>query len=275
MRRVLVFPVFVAGMLLRAPGISAQSSAVLLQLRPRAGDTLRLRLDQSVEMAGAPSFGAGQPTESSTLVVLTRLVVETSDAESATLLAITDSVRLTSPPNSASGTLLAWAKSIQGQRFRFRVATDGSALVGGKDTWSPQAGALISQMPATLPRRPITPGTSWTRSMEIPLAGTLGVRGMATLSATFRFDSLSKSGELAFISVRGRLSRGASEQKQGVTEVVETSGTLTGEVLVDRRRGWITDARTTMSLRSLVLPTSGDRPPVRVKLTISQWMRAM
>jgi hypothetical protein len=277
MRRSSLVPALLAGTLLHSVLVAAQPPAVLLQLRPRVGDTLRLRLDQSVEMAGAVRLGENESTstESSTLVVLTRLVIEKADDESATVLAITDSVRLAGAPGSASGSLMAWAKSIEGQRFRFRVAPDGSTLLG-KDSWgTAQVSAMISQMPATLPRKPIAPGTSWTRSMEIPLAGTLGARGTATLTASFQFDSLSKSGELAFLSVRGRLTRGPSEQKESATEVVETSGTLTGYVLVDRRRGWITDARTTMSLRSLVVPAGPDRPPMRVRLTISQWMRAM
>jgi hypothetical protein len=45
--------------------------------------------------------------------------------------------------------------------------------------------------------------------------------------------------------------------------------------MLDRRRGWITDARTTFSLLSLVTPADPAKPTVRVKMTISQWLRAM
>jgi hypothetical protein len=55
-------------------------------------------------------------------------------------------------------------------------------------------------------------------------------------------------------------------------QVVETSGTITGTVLMDRKRGWITDARTLIDLRSLVQEPKA-RAPIRVRLRITQWMR--
>ena len=257
--------------------VSAQANAVLLQLRPRAGDTLRLRLDQTVEMAGTvrTSSGDNTSTESSTLVLLSRLVVESSDGDGATVLAIADSVRLSSPPGSATGSLMSWAKLIEGRQFRFRVGTDGSTSLAGAASWgSPQVGALIAQMPATLPRKAIAPGTTWTRSMEIPLATASQPQGTGTLTATFQFDSLSRNGELAFLSIRGRLTRSTGEPTKRGSEVVESSGTISGQVLVDRRRGWITDARTTLSVRSLVTHADG-KPPMRIRMVVSQWLRAM
>ena len=248
----------------------------MLQIRPRAGDTLRVRLDQTVEMTGTVRGSSGPSlSESSSLVVLTRLYVENADLNGVSILAFTDSVRLTSAPNSASGTMLAWARAAQGHRFRFRVATDGSTSAGDGIWGAQQQGAMLTQMPATLPRRPITPGTTWTSAMEVPLAGTTEGKGATTLTATFRFDSLSRSGELAFLSVRGRLSRSSTGSRDGAASITETSGTMTGYVLVDRRRGWITDARTTVSMRSLVIPTAKEKPPMRVQVTISQWMRVM
>ncbi|HSA54554.1 MAG TPA: hypothetical protein VLE53_02570 [Gemmatimonadaceae bacterium] len=265
------------GWALALPGsVLAQSDAVLLQIRPRAGDTLRVRLDQTVEMTGTVRGSAGPSmSESSSLVVLTRLYVETADLDGVSVVAFTDSVRLTSAPNSASGTMLAWARAAQGHRFRFRVSTDGSTSAGDGIWGERQQGAMLAQMPATLPRRPITTGTTWTSAMDVPLAGTTDGKGTTTLTATFRFDSLSRSGELAFLSVRGRLSRSATGTRDGAASISETSGTMTGSVLVDRRRGWITDARTTIALRSLVIPAAKEKPPMRVQVTISQWMRVM
>jgi hypothetical protein len=276
--RVLLLSHIVAVAMTALPhSLRAQAGAVLLQLRPRVGDTLRLRLDQTVEMAGttrAPS-GENTSTESSTLVLLSRLIVESSDSGGANVLAIADSVRLSSPRGSATGSLMAWAAIIEGRQFRFRVATDGSTSIAGVLPGSPmQVGSVLAQMPATLPRRPITPGTTWSRSMEIPLATASHPQGTATLSATFEFDSLSKNGELAFLSIRGRLTRDNAEPTKRGAEVVESSGTITGHVLVDRRRGWITDARTTLSVRSLVIHADG-KPPMRIRMVVSQWMRAM
>ncbi len=264
--------------LLLVPGESsyAQSGSVLLQVRPGAGDTIRVRLDQTVEMTGPPGADGKVSVESGTLVLLATLAVESVDADGATIVSTTDSLRVNSPPHSASSAVLAWAAGAANRAVRFRVAPNGSAYVPtGRGRAIPST--LQSTMPATLPSRPITPGTEWTSVIQVPLASSVDPKGTATLSATFTFDSLSKSGELAFISVRGRLMKENSDPSPptGGRSHVETSGTVTGTVLLDRRRGWITDARTTFSLLSLVTPADQSKPPMRVKMTISQWLRAM
>jgi hypothetical protein len=277
-KRRLVLSGFLAGALLHPGLVVAQPGAILLQLRPRAGDTLRLRLDQTVELVGTVRNGENEitSTESSTLILLTRLAIESSQEDGATVLALTDSVRLSSPPNTASGSLLAWAKGIEGQKYRFHVAPDGSTSLVGTGSWgSPQVGAMIAQMPATLPRKPIVLGATWGRVMEVPMSGALGTRGTMRLTATFKFDSLSKSGELAFLSMRGRLTRDGAEATGREKETVEAAGTVTGQMLVDRRRGWITEARTTISVHSLIVPSEANRPAMKVRMTITQWMRAM
>jgi hypothetical protein len=250
------------------------SGAVLLQVRPSAGDTIRVRLDQTVEMTGPAGADGRAQMESGTLVLLATLAVESVDLEGATIVSSTDSVRVNSPPNSASSAVLAWAAIAANRAVRFRVAPNGSAWVpSGRGRAMPSA--LATQMPATLPTRPILRGTTWSSSLSVPMASSVDPRGMATLVAQFSFDSLSRSGELAFISLRGRLMKAEAEEPKDGQSVVETSGTVVGSVILDRRRGWITDARTTFSLYSLVTPANPLKPPVRVRMTISQWMRAM
>lgn len=272
------------GVLALAETARAQAAPVLLQIRPRPGDTLRVRLDQTVDITGTVRGAGGTEStassETSTLVVLTKLYVENADMRGVTILAQTDSVRVTSPPNTAAGSMLAWARAAQGQRFRFHVASDGSTSAVGSHGWGKtQAGSILSQMPATLPSKPIVPGSTWSSVMEVPLGGATDTRGIGMITAIFRFDSLSRSGELAFISVRGRLNRtpapAAKGEKEPVATIVESSGTVAGYVLVDRRRGWITEARTTMRVQSLIVPAAKERPPMRVQMTISQWMRVM
>jgi hypothetical protein len=234
----------------------------------------RPELDQTVEMTGPAGAEGKASVESGTLVLLATLAVESVDAEGATIVSTTDSLRVNSPPNSASSAVLAWAAGAANRAVRFRVAPNGSAYVPtGRGRAIPST--LQSTMPATLPSRPITPGSEWTSVIQVPLASSVDPKGTATLSATFTFDSLSKSGELAFISIRGRLMKESADPPTGGRSVVETSGTVTGTVLLDRRRGWITDARTTFSLLSLVTPADPTKPPMRVKMTISQWLRAM
>lgn len=254
----------------------AQSAAILLQLRPRSGDTLRLRMDQTVEMAGTTRQGEIDVTnsESHTLVMLSRIAVEATDLDGAIVTAATDSVRLVTSNGGEPNPLLGWARAMQGHRVRFRVALDGStSLVGPEKSASPKVGAFLAQLPATLPREPITIGTTWTRVMEIPLSGA-DTRGSALMSATFRFDSLSKSGDLAWLSMTGRVTRTIAPRKDDTGPDMDMTGTVSGSVTVDRRRGWITDARTLITVRSLVFAAKSGSP-VRVRTKITQWMRVL
>lgn len=268
----------------QAPSSSSAPAGVsplVLQLRPRPGDLLRLRLDQTIEM-GVTERGADDSTAAdvTSLVMLARLSVESADLSGATMLAVADSVRIDDNGGFQSD-VLRQARALQGQRFRFRVAPDGSTTVAGTDAWAgPAVGSLLSQLPATLPSDAIAPGASWNRSVDIPLAAAPDGRANATLTATFRFDSLSRSGEYAFISMKGRLVRsgpmqgtaGAAPKAGGF---VQTSGNVTATLLLDRRRGWIAEARTVIALRSLVTGRGKDAPPLRVRMKITQWMRVM
>jgi hypothetical protein len=255
----------------------AQSSSVLLQVRPPAGDTIKVRLDQTVEMTGSPGADGKPLVESGTLVLLATLAVESVDDDGATIVSVTDSVRVNSPPNSASSAVLSWAAIAANRAVRFRVAPNGAAYVPSPRGRNAPSAAVVSHMPATLPSRAITPGTSWSSVVQVPLASSVDPKGTATLVATFTFDSLSRSGELAFLSLRGRLTKSDPDGPLPADSrtLVETSGTVVGHVMLDRRRGWITDARTTFSLFSLVSPADQTKPPMRVKMTISQWLRAM
>jgi len=272
-----LLPGVVALLMVPVERSQAQAGAVLLQVRPGAGDTIKVRLDQTVEMSGPPGTDGKAAVESGTLVLLATLAVESVDGEGATVVSVTDSLRVNSPPNSASGAVLAWAASAANRAVRFRVAPNGSAYVPSSRGRAMPSAALASHMPATLPSRPIVPGATWTSVLQVPLASSVDPKGSATLVATFTFDSLSRSGELAFLSLRGRLMKAENDSPAPSTgrSVVETSGTVLGQVLLDRRRGWITDARTTFSLLSLVTHADPTKPPVRVRMTISQWLRAM
>lgn len=259
---------------------SGVSSPLVLQLRPRPGDLLRLRLDQTIEMGVSASASTDTATSDvTTLVMLARLSVESADLAGATVMAVADSVRIESRGTYQSD-VLRQAAALQGQRFRFRVAPDGGTTVSGGDAWAgPAVGTLLSQLPATLPRDPVLPGATWNRSVDIPLAASTDGRATATLTATFRFDSLSRSGEFAYLSMKGRLVRSGPMQggARGGSNggFVQTSGSVSGQLLLDRRRGWIADARTQIALRSLVAGRGRDSAPVRVQMKITQWMRVM
>lgn len=255
-----------------------QQGPVRLELRPHAGDTLRLRLDQTIEITRTTrqSDDDLSPADVASLVMLARIAVESVDLEGANVTALTDSVRITSSDAYAQSGVLRSALAMQGTRFRFRVEKDGSTQMrtAGGTFADPGLGTLFSQLPATLPAEPLLPGASWTRVMEIPLPATPDGRSTATLNSTFNFDSLSRSEEFAHLSVRGRLMRsGALPGGEG--RHVQTSGEVSGKILMDRRRGWISEARTVVTLRSLVSTRDNKAPPVRVRVKITQWMRVL
>lgn len=265
------------------PAVPGVATPLVLQLRPRPGDLLRLRLDQTIEM-GVSERGIedSTATDVTSLVMLARLNVESTDLAGATVMAVADSVRIESS-GAYQSDVLRQARMLQGQRFRFRVAPDGSTAVAGADAWAgPAVGTLLSQLPATLPAEPIAPGATWNRSVDLPLAAAPDGKASATLTATFRFDSLSRTGEYAYLSMKGRLVRsgpmqggasgGAGSAPGGF---VQTSGNVTATLLLDRRRGWIAEARSVIALRSLVTGRGKDSPPLRVRMKITQWMRVM
>jgi hypothetical protein len=258
-------------------GATPAPAQVQLQLKPRAGDTLRVRLDQTIEIArtNKPDHDA-EFTEAASLVILARIAVEMVDDAAATVLALADSVRITSSPGFAQSPTLLAARALQGQRFRFLVQPDGGTRLAGTGAFGdPILGNLFSQLPATLPRERLTPGASWVRAVELPLTGTPEARGSATLNATFRFDSLSPSNEYAFLSVRGRLVRSGPLGGGSKGSFVQTAGDVSGSILIDLRRGWIAEARSVVTLRSLVSAAEKEAAATRIRVKITQWMRVL
>lgn len=247
--------------------------AVKLQLRPHGGDTLRVRMDQTIESTRGtgPNEASDKPGDVASLTMLARIVIEGTDAHGATALALADSVRVTATGALETSPTLRAARAMQGQRLRFRMAPDGGTMIAAPDALlEAGVGSLFSQLPATLPSEPMLPGASWVRAVALPLAPVGDGKATANLNATFVFDSL--SGEYAYLSVRGRLVRSGPVAGQK-NAFVQTAGEVTGKILIDLRRGWIADARSAVTLRSLI---SADRQPTqRVRVRITQWMRVM
>jgi hypothetical protein len=255
--------------------VSAQNGGAptRLELRPRAGDTLRVRLDQTIESTrgATPNDLTERPGDVASLTLLARIVVESADALGATAMAHADSVRVTATGALEASPTLRAARALQGQRFRFRIAPDGgTALAADANLGDAGVSGLLSQLPATLPAEPMLPGASWVRAVSLPMATLPDGKSAATLNATFRFDSL--AGDYAYLSVRGRLVR--SGPLAGVKGgFVQTAGDVTGKILIDLRRGWIADARSAVTLQSLV--TGEGTTSQRVRVRITQWMRVM
>ena len=238
-------------------------------------------------MSGTPrvSESGSTMTMKSTMRLLSHVVVEESSARGATVTAVTDSVSLTSwrmgreiPSESAR-------RDMQNKRVQLRIAPDGSATVlEAPDELASDVRAAVSAMPSTLPDGPIAVGDTWRKVTAIPVSTSTGVRPgeestlgrAATLRATYRLDSLSADGNMAFISVSGSISRDstAAPLPRGLRVVSE--GNIAGTMRVDRRRGWWADSHSTIILESVLTPAAsgGTYHPMRVRTRVEQHMRA-
>jgi hypothetical protein len=141
------------------------------------------------------------------------------------------------------------------------VAPQGSVL-GAQDA--------LARLPGTLPETAVTVGSTWTRELALPWSGNPVVTPGGHLQVIFRLDSVARGGTLAYVSMRGALARAAVAQGGGQ---LTTSGTMTGDLLVDLRRGWMTDSHATFTLVSTLLPKSGGATaaqPMELRVTITQ-----
>lgn len=267
---------YAAAVALSAHAVAAQP--VLLQIRPHIGDTLRMHLSQTVEMTGTTPGSRTDPARSMTtsIEIYTRAIARQWTAGGTLMQTITDSVAM----NPASAASLADLKrrALQSKRVWVRVSTDGAMEMVDDGDPNSELRHLFAEMPAVLSRTPVAVGERWTREMQIPLSGEPGAAG--SVRANFRLDSLGRSGDVAYISMSGTMSRinipGAPPPSAGY----ETSGTLSGTIQIDRRLGWITDSRSTIVANSTFAassPRKGEarRGPMHVKTRITQWIRAM
>jgi hypothetical protein len=256
----------------------ADAQPVALRISPPVGETVRMRLDQRVEMSGTTRMAAGDSTATvvTTLFVLSRAFVERRERDATVLLTWADSVVASS--NGADSLVVATEtrQALQGRRVRLRISPDGATEIVGKDAAaSPELNALFSQMPATLPNTPVAAGQSWSRVMLAPIDPAIAGAGSGgKLQATFTLDSLSKNGESAYVSIVGTLSRAPSSKDGRAT--LTMSGSVNGSLVLDRRRGWINDARMSYIVRSVLTPTGGSTAAaMRFRMKVTQWVRAV
>jgi hypothetical protein len=188
------------------------ASPVLLRIKPRVGDTLRMRLEEEVETTGTTRMGNADTsvTVRERRLLLSRTVVQASDDGGTTVLNITDSVALSTTGGRRGALPESLRRQLQGKRVRMRVTPQGAAYVlDNPDNLSSDLTSLLAQMPATLPDGAVAVGDTWSQDMRVPLPGDPTSTG-SIVHATFRLDSLGRGGSTAYISVRGALSRDTS-----------------------------------------------------------------
>lgn len=259
---------------LSAQPLAAQK--ILLQIKPHVGDTIKMHLTQTVEMSGtrwnaSPDSAKGLTTSTD---VFSRAVPFQWTSGGTLIHAITDSMitSVTLRGNASSPKKVATPAPAV-----LRVASDGAIEVVDDGDPESEIRHIFAQMPSMLPRKAVAVGERWKKEMRIPLAGDPGSEG--TVKATLRLDSLSRNGQLAFISIRGTISRFVDADRRASSSAYHTSGTFTGSMQIDRALGWITDAKSVISVRSEIADErSASRTPAKpllIQTKVSVWTRAV
>lgn len=252
----------------------AFAQGVRLQIRPHVGDTLRMRLDQATEMTGTRKGAASESSSSMTtsLRVYTRAVVEGSSTTSTTLVTYTDSAFV------ATGEKRQLSNEsplgVAGMKVRVRVMPDGTVEMADANA-SLDATETLSLIPAALPKETVEVGSTWKREMTLPTTSSIGRTPGGRLTATFHLDSLARGGELAYISLRGEMLPDEHAERSALAPRLD-KGVVTGTLLLDRRRGWLTDSRFDISVQStLVPPAAGDSTVMHFTMRVTQRMRTL
>jgi hypothetical protein len=266
------------------PG-ETHAQKILLQLRPRVGDTVAMRLDQQTEVIGkreaksaatAPT-AAGSSSMTTTSVTFSRAVVESAVAAYTTIVAITDSVLMSNTDSHGQPTSPAMQHRLEGQRVRLTIAPDGSIQMP-KDSASSskRMSRTASLIPATFPTKPVSVGDRWMREAALP-AGTsqLGTGVVGWVKATFRLDSVKHGGDVAFISMHGDLQPDSKAKGSDGIATVE-DGTVDGYMVMDRARGWLTESQFTIVAHSTLRPTFGVvAQPMHFEVRLTQTLKTV
>jgi hypothetical protein len=202
-----------------------------------------------------------------------RTIVQSSSPASTMVLTVVDTADLHTSDEHAAAQIADAERMLHGQRLVLQLGTDGTVEsahdVRGAPVSRDMAEAMAA-MPAVFPRRAVRVGEQWTREMPLPAGGALGARGAGYVNAVFRLDSLDGSGNIAYLSVRGDI------VSDGDSKGVQLSGAVNGAMRVDRARGWMTESRFTVLIRSFVTPApSSGMAPMRFVTRVTQRLRTM
>jgi hypothetical protein len=265
-----------SAVLLLPVGARGQEQApVMLRLHPRVGDTLHSRLEQHTDVSATMTGSNPAPTRgiTSSLTIHSRTIVRSVTPASTTVLTIVDSAIVTSTDEHAASMIAEAQRSLRGQQVVLQLGTDGTV-----ESAHDARGALLPRevtdamaaMPAVFPRNPVSVGQQWVREMPLPASGPLGARGSGHARAVFRLDSLQRGGSIAYVSMRGEILPDSTSQG------VQLSGSIAGTMQLDRVRGWMTDSRFVVMLKSLVVPPAATGlAPMRFITRVTQQLHTI
>ena len=248
---------------------TAQAQKVRLELHPRAGDTLRMRLEQVTEVS-APRRDAAPMRVVTTIRMYSRAIVESTVPSASMILAVTDSVSVETNDAHALEMAEQSRRQLEGKALRMQLWRDGSVTLPDAPPGIPRDVAeLVSLMPASFPKEALQVGDTWSRVMPIPPAPQFAVPAGAMVRARFRLDSLSRGGDLAFVSMTGVFELGTPAR--AATDDDPIAGTVAGTLTVNRRRGWLAESRFLVQMRASVPGVAAT--PMRFRVKITQHMR--
>ena len=246
----------------------ARQQRVVLELRPRFGDTLKMRLDQTTEVSGVRRGVTSKPmvTEMS---MFSRAIVELSTPASALILAITDSVDARSTDSRAAQLVSETERQLEGRSLRVRMAPDGTMGLAERPPNVPdEVNDFIALMPASFPKGSVTVGDTWLREMQLPPSANFGFPVTGVVRAAFKLDSIARDGDEAFVSMKGTLLPNQDGKAPG-----SYAGTVHGSMIVDRRRGWLTESAFLVQMRSTVIAMNAGRTDtIQMRLKLTQHM---
>ena len=249
---------------------AAWAQRVVLELRPYFGDTVRIRLDQTSEVSGSrPDRNGSSKQVTTTLSMFSRAIVESSSPAGALILAITDSVSVTSTDPKALPLVQATQAQLERKQMRLKLLPDGTVNVIDPLTKVPkEVTDLVAGMPASFPRGSVAIGDTWLREMPIPPSASLGVPLGGVVKAAIRLDSV--TADNAFLSLRGTVVQSGTP---AASDQGALAGTVSGSMIVDRRRGWLSDSRFLVQMRATVAPVGAV--PMQFRVKISQHMKVV
>jgi hypothetical protein len=246
----------------------ASAQRVVLELRPRFGDTVRMRLDQATEVSGTRDGKAAKQVVT-TLRLYSRAIIESSAPSGAMILAVTDSVEVSSTDDRAMPLAKATEAQLEGRQMRLRLAPDGTVGLADQQTKAPrEVTELVAGMPASFPRGSVAIGDTWLREMSIPPSTNFGAPLGGVVRAAFRLDSISADGGLAYLSLRGSV----LQPTASAADNSALTGSVSGSMVIDRRRGWLSESKFLVQMRATV--AAAGAAPMQFRLKITQHMRA-
>lgn len=279
-----------------AAPVDAQSRAkpeaerISLMVRPHVGDTLWLRVEQTMETRSVPlsesrrransanAIGPRAPavrgpeygpvrdpsiSQTTYMRLNAHSLVESSDLKSTWLAAITDSLFVRTGAGGQLGPERPVFLPAPDRRARVSVTPDGAMTIVDVRANTAALAAGLAGMPPMLPGKSVLIGEEWERDIALPSLPVAGLRAEGVVHVRFRLDSITKAGRLAYVSLAGTLKReGAARDLPAGTQLA-TSGVLRGFLILDRTRGWITEAETVIQVQSDITPGSADESKAR------------